>query len=243
MEWRAATDMMGQPGEGPKRALVIVAHPDDAEFLCGGSIARWCAEGWEVTYVIATNGDRGSHDIEVSPKALAMARQQEQRNAAARLGVRECIFLGYPDGFAEDTPEFRGRLVKEIRRWRPDMVVTWDAYRNSFNHRDHRITGQVALDAVYPLARSPLYFEEHLLEGLREHSVNEVLLAGTDKPDHFVDISDYFHVKLDAVMCHKSQVGRRDRQEMEKRMRERAQEAGREPGYALAEAFRRLAWQ
>jgi LmbE family N-acetylglucosaminyl deacetylase len=228
--------------EGAKRAMVVIAHPDDAEFLCGGTIARWCAEGWEVIYVVTTNGDRGSHDIEVNPRTLAMVRQDEQRRACDVLGVKDCIFMGYGDGFIEDTVEFRSRMVKEIRRFRPDIVLTWDAFRRGFNHREHRITGQVAIDAVYPLARSPLYFEEHLLEGLRGHECNEVWLAGTDQPDHWVDVSDYFETKLDAILCHESQIRQRSREQMAEMMRKRSAETGNDQNMAMAEAFRRVTW-
>jgi len=228
--------------QGARKALVIVAHPDDAEFLCAGTIGRWCAEGWEVAYVLVTDGDKGSNEPGMTADKLAAIRREEQRGAAAVLGVKECVFLGYPDGFVEDTVELREKLVREIRRFRPDLVVTWDGFRRGFNHRDHRLTGQVAMDAVYPLSRSHMYFEEHMRDGLSPHEVNEVLLAGTDQPDYYVDIKDFFAIKLKAVLCHQSQVGKRPVEEMEKRMRERAQEIGKEAGYELAESFRRISW-
>ena len=227
--------------EEPRKALVIVAHPDDAEFLCAGTIARWCAEGWEVNYVLATSGDMGSHDPEMTRDRLAPLREREQRQAAKVLGVRECVFLGYPDGFVEDTAEFRGRLVREIRRFRPETVVTWDPSR-SLNHRDHRLTGEAAVDAAYPLARSHLSYSEHLEEGLEPHRVREVLLAGTDQPDYYVDVSDFFVKKMQALRRHKSQVGRWPAREMRKRIQERMAVVGREAGYKLAEAFRRIEW-
>ena len=181
---------------GPKRALVIIAHPDDAEFLCAGTVARWASEGWEVTYVLATSGDKGSHEEGMTTEKLAALREKEQRAAARVLGVSECVFLGYPDGFVEDTPEFRGRLVREIRRFKPDVIVTWDPYRLGHNHRDHRVTGQVALDAAYPLSRSHLYFPEQLEEGLQPHGAREALLAGTDRPNYHVDVSEFFGKKM-----------------------------------------------
>ena len=104
--------------------------------------------------------------------------------------MRECVFLRYPDGYVEDTAELRGKIVREIRRLKPDLVVTWDPFRRGFNHRDHRLTGQAALDAIYPLARNPLGYPEHLEEGLEVHRVNEVLLAGSDQADHWVDVSE-----------------------------------------------------
>ncbi len=229
--------------EEPRKALVIIAHPDDAEFLFAGTIARWCAEGWEVNYVLATSGDMGSNDPEMTRERLAPLREKEQRQAAKVLGVRECVFLRYPDGFVEDTPEFRGQLVREIRRFRPEVLVTWDPFRRSFNHRDHMLTGRAALDAGYPLARSHLAYPEHLEEGLEPHRVQEVLLAGSEQPDHYVDVSDYFAKRMQAIRQHKSQVGRTPAREFRKRLRERMAAVGKEPGYKLAEAFRRIEWR
>ncbi len=229
--------------EGPRNALVIVAHPDDAEFACAGTVARWCAEGWEVNYVLATSGDMGTHDPEMDRQRMGALREKEQRQAAKVLGVRECVFLRFPDGFVEDTPEFRGQLVRQVRRFRPDLVVTWDPFRRSFTHRDHRLTGQAALDALYPLARSHLSYPEQLAEGLAPHRVQEVLLAGTDQPDYYVDVSDFFDKKVQALRRHKSQIGRYPARELRKRLRERMAEVGKEPGYKLAEAFRRIEWR
>ncbi len=227
----------------PRRALVIVAHPDDAEFACAGTVARWCAEGWEVNYVLVTSGDMGSHDPAMTRESLARLREREQRRAAKVLGVRECVFLGYPDGFLEDSAEFRGRLVREIRRFRPDVVVTWDPFRGNFNHRDHRLTGSAALDALYPLARSHLAYPEHLAEGLEPHRVGEVLLAGTDRPNYYVDVTDFFQTKMKALRRHRSQVGRYPSRELRKRLRERLAAVGKEGGYPLAEAFHRIEWR
>lgn len=228
--------------EGPRNALVIVAHPDDAEFLCGGTVARWCAEGWTVDYVLTTSGDMGSKDEGMTREKLLGIREKEQRAAAKALGVRECVFLRYPDGYVEDTAELRGRLVREIRRLKPDLVVTWDPYRRGFNHRDHRLTGQAALDAVYPLARNPLGYPEHLKDGLEIHRCNEVLLAGTDQPDYYVDVSDFLNTKINALRKHKSQIGQAPARELRKRVQARMAEVGKEPGYKLAEAFRRISW-
>lgn len=228
--------------EGPRNALVIVAHPDDAEFLCGGSVARWCAEGWTVDYLLTTSGDMGSRDPEMTRERLLAMREKEQRDAGKVLGVRDCVFLRYPDGYVEDTAELRGRLVREIRRLKPDLVVTWDPFRRGFNHRDHRLTGQAALDAVYPLARNPLGYPEHLAEGLEIHRVNEVLLAGTDQPDYYVDVSEFWSKKIDALRKHKSQIGQAPVRELRKRVRARMAEVGKEAGYKLAEGFRRLTW-
>jgi LmbE family N-acetylglucosaminyl deacetylase len=226
-----------------KRALVIVAHPDDAEFLCAGTVAKLVHEGWQVGYVLTTSGDKGSHDEEMSAEKLAAIREKEQRAAARAIGVTDCVFLGYPDGFVEDTPELRGKLVREIRRFRPDTIVTWDPYRAGHNHRDHRLTGQAALDAAYPLSRSPLYFPEQIEEGLQAHRAGEALLAGTDRPNYHVDVSDYLNAKIKALRCHKSQIGRYGIAQVRKRVRERMAEVGKEAGYKLAEAFHRIEWR
>jgi LmbE family N-acetylglucosaminyl deacetylase len=228
--------------EGPRKALVIVAHPDDAEFLCGGTVARWCAEGWTVDYLLTTSGDMGSKEEGMTRKKLLSIREKEQRAAAKALGVRRCIFLRYPDGYVEDTVELRGKIVREIRRLKPDLIVTWDPFRRGFNHRDHRLTGQAALDAVYPLARNPLGYPEHLEEGLKIHRVNEVLLAGTDQPDYHVDVSNYLEKKMEALSKHESQIGQAPPKELRKRLRDRMAQAGKKPGYKLAESFRRLTW-
>ncbi len=228
--------------EEPRSALVIVAHPDDAEFLCAGTVARWCSEGWTVDYLLTTSGDMGSRDPDISREQLMSIREKEQRAAARVLGVRECVFLRYPDGFVEDTAEMRGRIVREVRRLKPELVVTWNPYRTSFTHRDHRLTGQAALDAIYPLARNPLGYPEHLVEGLEVHRVNEVLLAGVESPDYHVDVSDYFEKKIQALRKHKSQIGQAPVRELKKRLRARMAEVGKEPGYKLAEGFRRLTW-
>jgi len=228
--------------QGPRHALVIVAHPDDAEFLCGGTVARWCSEGWTVNYVLTTSGDMGSKDEGMTRKKLLAIREKEQRAAAKALGVHDCTFLRYPDGYVEDTVELRGKLVREIRRLKPDLVVTWDPFRRGFNHRDHRLTGQAAVDAIYPLARNPLGYPEHLEEGLEVHRVNEVLLAGTDQPDYYVDVSKFLGKKIEALREHKSQIGEAPPKELQKRLRARMAEVGKEPGYKLAEAFRRISW-
>jgi LmbE family N-acetylglucosaminyl deacetylase len=201
------------PIVGPLRAMVIMAHPDDADFTSAGTVAKWCAEGWEVYYVIATGGDKGTHDPAMHPEKLAAIREAEQRAACRVLGVKECIFLGYPDGFTVDEHEFRGQIVRLLRLYRPDVVITWDAFRHSFNHRDHRTVGLVTSDAIYPLVRDRLFYPRHEEDGLESHQVNDVLLAGAADPDYEVDITDHVITKVDAIMCHTSQIGGRTREE------------------------------
>ncbi|MBI4302398.1 MAG: PIG-L family deacetylase [Chloroflexi bacterium] len=225
--------------ETNKTIMIITAHPDDAEFSCGGSVARWAAEERDVIYVICTNGDKGSADPNMTSERLAQIRQEEQLGAAKTLGVKEVIFLGHPDGGLEDTPTFRGELVRLIRKYRPDVVVTMDPWRRSFPmHRDHRIAATAALDAVFPYARDRLHYPEHMAEGLSPHKVGEVHLTGAENPDTFVDISETFSLKIAALKCHQSQISAID--ELEGRMREMSARIGEPQGLALAEAFRRI---
>jgi LmbE family N-acetylglucosaminyl deacetylase len=147
------------------------------------------------------------------PEKLAAIREAEQRAACRVLGVKECIFLGYPDGFTVDEHEFRGQIVRLLRLYRPDVVITWDAFRHSFNHRDHRTVGLVTSDAIYPLVRDRLFYPRDEEDGLESHQVNEVLLAGAADPDYEVDITDHVITKVDAIMCHASQIGGRTREE------------------------------
>ncbi len=223
------------------RVLVVVAHPDDAEFGAGGTIARWVREGREVFLAVVTNGDKGSADPEMTPERLMRIREEEQREAARILGIKEVVFLGYPDGFLEDTPALRRDIVRLIRRFRPEVVVTHNpgpGLHRFIQHRDHRITGSVTLDAVYPLARNRLTFPELLKEGLEPHRVDEVYLTGSDEPDTWVDISETIDVKIAALKCHRTQIGNPD--ELDRRVREAARQVGEPQGMPLAEAFRRI---
>ena len=219
--------------------MVVTPHPDDAEFGTAGTVASWVKQGSEVIYVVCTNGDKGSSDPDMTSERLAQIRRQEQQKAANILGVKEVIFLDYPDGELEDTPAFRGELVRLIRKYRPDVVITSDPYRRYLWHRDHRIAGAVTLDAIFPYARDHLSYPEHIAEGLAPHRVKEVYLWGSEEPDTFIDITDTFDAKMAALNCHASQVG----QYMEilgQRVRERAEKMGQKEGFPLAEAFRRI---
>lgn len=221
------------------RVLVVVAHPDDAEFSSAGTIARWVETGREVFYVVCTNGDKGSQDPEMTSERLAQIRRQEQLSAAEVLGVKEVNFLEYPDGGLEDTAEFRGRVVYFIRKYQPFTVLTSDPYRRYLWHRDHRITGRVVLDAVYPYARDRLFYPEHLAQGLKPHKVREVYLAAAEEPNTFIDISATIEQKIKAALCHRSQMGG-VHLDMKQWLRERAETLGKAGGMAIAEAFYRL---
>ncbi|OGO05630.1 MAG: hypothetical protein A2Y60_01610 [Chloroflexi bacterium RBG_13_54_9] len=223
------------------RAMVIAPHPDDAEIGCGGTVAKWLAEGWEVVDVICTNGDKGSRDLAMTSERLAAIRENEQLKAAETLGVTKVVWLGHPDGGLEDTPDFRGELVRLIRLYRPDAVFTTDPYRRApYLHRDHRITGTVTLDAVFPYSRDHLFYPEHLAEGLLPHRVREVYLWGSDNLDTFVNITETFDLKIAALRCHASQMGENPGSDFGQRWRERAAQLGQSQGLGLAEAFRRI---
>ena len=222
----------------PARALVVMAHPDDIEFTCGGTVAKLAEAGCDVSFCLVTSGDKGSKDASRTSWELARAREVEQEAAARVLGVQRCIFLRWPDGFVEDAPALRGQIVRVIREQRPDLVITWDPARG-FNHRDHRTVGQVTVDAVFPLARTPHYFREQLTDGLAPHRVNELLLAGTPEPDYFVDVSDVLERRADALRRHASQISG-DWAERRERWREQAQRAAHAGQVPWAEAFRRI---
>lgn len=221
-------------------ALVFTPHPDDAEFGVAGTVARWTKQGMDVVYAVCTNGDKGTSDPDMAPQKLAEIREQEQQKAADVLGVREVVFLRYPDQELEDTPEFRKDLVRLIRKYRPDIVVTSNPYRKYIWHRDHRICGQVVLDAVFPFARDRLSYPGLLDEGLEPHKVKEVWLWGSEDANHRSDITETFDLKVAALCCHVSQVGSIPRQDLEKRMRERYRGFAEGEDYDLAEAFYRV---
>lgn len=225
-----------------QRVLVICAHPDDAEFAVGGTIAKLTAAGREVVYCVCTRGDKGTSDLAMLPAQLAEIRAAEQRAAARVLGVREVLFLDYEDGVMQPTLELRRDLVRVIRRVRPDVVLVNDPTTRYFgrrylNHPDHRVVGDVALDAIYPSARDRWVFPELLAEGLEPHKTRAVLLWQPPQPDYWVDISDVLDAKIAALREHRSQTAGRD---LEAIVRERAAFWGAAGGLAYGEAFRWL---
>jgi LmbE family N-acetylglucosaminyl deacetylase len=224
----------------PAQVMVVTPHPDDAEYGVAGTVARWAREGKEIIYVVCTNGDKGTSDPSMKPEELAKIREQEQLAAAELLGVREVIFLRHPDQSLEDTPEFRKEIVRLIRMYRPETVVTADPYRRYIWHRDHRITGQVTLDAVFPYARDRLSYPELLDEGLQPHTVREVLLWASEDMNYRSDITDTFDIKVAALRCHKSQLGQHPSPEVEKFLRQRHQTMAEGEDFELAEAFHRV---
>jgi len=224
----------------PVQVMVVTAHPDDAEFGAAGTVARWVREGKEVIYVVCSSGEKGTSDRNVNPEDLAKTREQEQLAAAKLLGVRGVIFLRYPDQGLEDSPEFRKNIVRQIRIYRPETVLAADPYRHYIWHRDHRITGQIVLDAVFPYARDHLTYPDLLEEGIQPHKVKEVLLWGTEDPNYRSDITDTFDIKIAALLCHKSQVGNNLAPDLENWLRRRAKEMAEGEDFELAEAFHRV---
>lgn len=207
----------------PERALVVIPHPDDAEVWAGGTIARWVRAGSEVHYVLCTDGSKGTDDPEIDPKELGSIRRREQLAAAAILGVKNVVMLGRPDGELEDTSDFRRDLVRQIRVVKPDVVLTTEPYRRNMQwHRDHRIAGQVTLDAVFPYARDHLHFGELFAnEGIEPHKTAAIMFWGSENPNSFVDIAADFDTKMDAVMAHGTQARQRPREDLEGFVRER----------------------
>ena len=231
--------------EVPARAMVVFAHPDDAEIGSGGVIAKWVAAGCEVTYVLCTNGDAGSADRTLTPAALAQRRAEEQRAAADFMGVKHVVMLGYPDGELEETRAFLGDVVRAIRQHRPDTVFVHDPYRmKGFQHRDHRKAGIVTTDAVYPYARDHLHFPEHVTrDGLEPHKVRELWYWGADAPDAIVDVSDAVDRQIAALVRHESQVpgfNVPSGETIGARVKNNAAELAAPYGFAHGAVFRRL---
>ena len=231
--------------ETPQRVLVITPHPDDADFWCSGTIAKWIGDGATVRYVLCTDGGKGTTDPNISSAELSKIREQEQADAAESLGVQELVLLHHPDGFLEDDDEFRKELVRQIRQVQPDVVLCPEPYRKNLAwHRDHRITGQVTLDAVFPCARDHLHFVELWRdECLEPHKTGTILFWGTEQADTTIDISDSMDAKLKAVSAHQSQMGGRTAQEIEEFIKERAQVSEGGSGTEYAEAFRKITFR
>jgi LmbE family N-acetylglucosaminyl deacetylase len=225
----------------PERAMFIYAHPDDIEFGVAGTAAKWAKHGAEVTYVVLTDGNVGSHDPEHTREQLAQIRRLEQ-TAAAEVAGAKCVFLGYDDGMLEPNLELRKQLVRLIRIHRPNIVVCGDPtlyFRGErINHPDHRAAAKAAIDAVFPSSEMRLLHQEFEAEGIKPHKVNYVFISGSlEGTNYYIDISESIETKLEALRQHASQLGDNDPSE---RMRKWAAEVGRKVGFPYAEAFRRI---
>ena len=229
------------------RVLVVVAHPDDPEFGFGASIATLADDGSEVSYVICTDGCQGGEDPSVPDAELTATRYDEQRAAAKVLGVKDVVFLGFRDGYLAPNVDLRKAITREIRRYKPDLVLTHAPVRTlgigiGASHPDHLAVGEATLSAVYPDARNPRAYPDLLEEGLDAHRVREVWLPGMDGADHFVDATTTIDRKIEAIRCHTSQFQKPGVPEdgPGKWIRERMKQTGEKAGFEYAESFRKL---
>jgi LmbE family N-acetylglucosaminyl deacetylase len=210
----SATDIEGWTQK--KKILVILAHPDDPEFFCGAMIARWCSLGHEVRYCLLTTGQKGSQDPTKTTAKISEIRKFEQQRAADLLGVKSAQFFDYVDGELQPDIEMRKKIVRIVRQFRPQIVVTSDPQNffpgeNRINHADHRAAGQVVAEAVFPAAGNVHYFPELLYdENLKPANIEELWISATSQPNLIVDMTDYFEKKMEAIFCHKSQIGDAD---------------------------------
>jgi LmbE family N-acetylglucosaminyl deacetylase len=223
--------------ESTKRAMAIMAHPDDADFTCAGTIAKWIDQGWEITYAMCTSGDKGTNDPSITAEEIATTREAEARAAARELGVATCLFLRHRDGELEVTMAFRRELAQLLRQHRPNVVFTHDPWLHYQIHPDHRAVGFTTLDAIAS-ARDRLYFPEQLVDGIEPQRVKQVYLWVPEQPNHWEDITNTFSRKIAALSRHTSQVT--PIPDFAERLRTRAEAAAQGHGMALAEAFRRM---
>ena len=228
-----------------KSAMVVVAHADDAEFGCSGTVARWCAEGIEVVYVLCTDGSKGTSDREISSDELVEVRRKEQINAGKVLGLKDVAFLAYPDSYLQPTLELRRDIAREIRRHRPDVVICPYPMRNldgswGVGHPDHMAAGEAALSAIFPTARDHLSFPELLEEGLEPHKVAEAWIISHPEPDHWVDVTEHLDTSVKALREHVSQIGDGSIEETAGFMRKWRRQRAEGKGMQYAESYRRI---
>ena len=228
--------------ENSLKILVILAHPDDPEFFCGATLARWARAGHNIHYLLLTNGNKGGGP-EVTPKELSTIRQAEQKKAAAVIGARSVKFLNLEDGYLVPNLDIRREMVRAIRREKPDILVTCDPtllfnWLGRLNHPDHRAAGQAVLDAVFPAAGNDHFFPELLKEGLLPHTPREVWVSLTGNPTVTLDVTATWPIKMDALRQHKSQIG--DQKAFEQRMRSRHSEDSTDEAPRFEEKFRVL---
>jgi LmbE family N-acetylglucosaminyl deacetylase len=234
---------MAENEEPFRIGMVIMAHPDDAEWSCSGTVAKWCAEGWDVIYVLCTDGSKGSSDPDMTSEKLIKIREKEQRDAGKVLGLQDVVFLGYPDAYLEPTLELRKDIAREIRRYKPDVVIVGSPGRdiergNYVSHPDHLAAGEAALSAIFPTARDRLTFPELIDEGFEPHKVREVWVAGGgDNADNYVDVEAYMDTAVKALKAHVSQVDQENAGEWFRQGRIRT---GAKIGMAFAEGFKRI---
>lgn len=226
--------------------MVVAAHPDDAEFGCGGTVCRWIDEGAEAFLLVATNGNKGDDEGTVEPDKLAALRQEEQRKAAKVVGFKDVKFLPFEDGSLIYGIALRGEVVRSIRTWKPDALFTHDPSPfihtdGTVNHADHRAIGAAAVDAVYPFSRGRHQYPEQIKDGLSPHKVSELYLWGSHHPDFFEDIQATIHRKIEALCCHRSQF--KDTEKIADLVVGNARKAGHRVGVSLAEEFKKVVFE
>ena len=222
-----------------ENVLVVVAHPDDIEPWCAGTVCRFTDVGRHVSYVLCTSGDKGTSDPALMPQQVAKIRETEQLDAARTLRIEAVTFLRWPDSEVEPTLALRRELVRQVRYHRPDLVITHDPVPPYRLHPDHRADGRATLDALIPSARDPLTFAAQIKEeGLRAHTVPEAWLFATEAPDIWVNIAATLPRKIKARLAYASQ--HRDAGELERNWYRRAAEVGETVGLTAAEAFKRV---
>ncbi len=224
----------------PESALAVYAHPDDVEFSCSGTLAQWARAGARISIVLCTSGDVGIAREGITRQAAAAMREAEAQDAADIIGAAEIIFLRERDGLLQATMELRQRLVRELRRFRPEVLVTGDptvvwAGENYINHPDHRAAALAAVEAVFPAAGQPHIFEELAAEGLVAHKVRKVYVSNWREGSTWVAIDDTIDVKVAALKAHKSQMGEWD---VDKNIKEWAADRAKDHGMQYAEIFR-----
>lgn len=229
--------------EEPQTILVVLAHPDDPEFFCGATLARWARMGHTVHYCLLTRGDKGVRDASVDPKVLASTREVEQRNAANVIGVQDLVFLDFEDGYLVPDLAARKAVTRAIRQFRPDVVMSCDPTymfgETNINHPDHRAAGQIVVDAIFPAVGNPMYFPDLMAqEGLDPISVRELWLSVTGSANTTIDVTDTWEQKIQALHCHVTQIN--DMNQLDERMRGRrvADSTPENPRYE--EKFRRF---
>jgi LmbE family N-acetylglucosaminyl deacetylase len=228
---------MTQPDD-TKCALVIGAHPDDNEFGAGGTAAKLATQGWDITFIIVTNGNKGSHDPGMSPYTLSETREQEQRAAIAVLGVQRVIFLRNNDGELETTPALRSEIALYIRHFKPNAVYTHDPWKHYMLHPDHRAVGFAVIEGIVS-ARDHLFMPGLGQIGIGVWRPEALYLWSAEQPDHVEDVSDFVEQKIAALREHHTQLD--EHQDWEDRVRQRMVELGKEHGIAAAEAFKKIA--
>jgi LmbE family N-acetylglucosaminyl deacetylase len=230
------------------RGMVVVAHADDAEYGCSGTVAKWCSEGWEVVYVMCTDGSKGSSDREMAQKELLRIRRQEQTNAGKVLGLKDVAFLDHEDGMLVPTLELRRDIAREIRRYRPDVVICQLPIRVldgewRVSHPDHMAAGEATLAAVFPSARDHLTFPELLEAGFEPHKVAEIWIMGHPAADLWVDVTDHMDTSVKALMQHESQTNERSEEDIGEMMRKWRRRTAEGKGMQYAEAFKRISYR